>query len=136
MGPFAENQIVIGYTPHGAGSPTDPTALNDISTVSGATNALLLNQNYTILNQGEIQTNNNSGDGYTTTNWAASSGNTGAIVNGDHDTWQGIWLEHFKKTELTWNGEYGNVTFLENERPLTVPFDTPSEIGVQPTYGR
>jgi hypothetical protein len=132
MGPFAENQIVIGSTPHGSGSPRDPTALNDISTVSGATNAILLNQNYTILNQGQIQTNNNSGDGYTTTNWTASSGNTGAVVNGDHDTWQGIWLEHFKQTEITWNGEHGDVTFLENERPLTVPFDTPGEIGVQP----
>jgi hypothetical protein len=103
-----------------------------VSSVSGATNAYLLNQNDTILNQAEIQTNNNSGDGYTTANWVASSGNTGAIVNGDHNTWQGIWLEHFKKTEITWNGEYGNVTFLENERPLTVPYDNPGEIGVQP----
>ena len=132
MGPFAHNQVVIGDTPHGAGSRNDPTALTDVSSVSGSTNGFLLNQNYTILNQGEIQTNNNSGDGYTTTNWAASSGNTGAIVNGDHNTWQGIWLEHFKKTEITWNGEYGNVEFLENERPLTVPYDNPGEIGVQP----
>jgi hypothetical protein len=132
LGPFADNQIVIGDTPHRSGSPTDPTTLSDVSSVSGATNAYLLNQNYTILNQGQIQTNNNSGDGYTTANWVASSGNTGAIVNGDHNTWQGIWLEHFKKTEITWNGEYGNVTFLENERPLTVPYDNPGEIGVQP----
>ena len=132
LGPFAANQIVIGDTPHRSGSPTDPTTLSDVSSVSGATNDYLLNQNYTILNQAEIQTNNNSGDGYTTANWVASSGNTGAIVNGDHNTWQGIWLEHFKKTELTWNGEYGNVTFLENERPLTVPYDNPAEIGVQP----
>ncbi len=132
MGPFADNQIVIGDTPHRSGSPIDPTTLSDVSSVSGATNAYLLNQNYTILNQAQIQTNNNSGDGYTTANWVASSGNTGAIVNGDHNTWQGIWLEHFKKTELTWNGQYGNVTFLENERPLTVPFDDPGEIGVQP----
>jgi hypothetical protein len=132
LGPFADNQIVIGDTPHRSGSPTDPTTLSDVSSVSGATNAYLLNQNYTILNQGQIQTNNNSGDGYTTANWVASSGNTGAIVNGDHNTWQGIWLEHFKKTEITWNGEYGNVMFLENERPLTVPYDNPGEIGVQP----
>ncbi len=132
IGPFASNQIVIGTTPGRGGSPIDPTVLNDVSTVSGATNALLLNQNYTIVNQSEIQTNNNSGDGYTTTNWTASDGNSGAIINGDHVTWQGIWLEHFKKTEATWNGEHGNVTFLENERPLTVPFDIPSEIGVQP----
>jgi hypothetical protein len=132
VGPFADNQVVIGDTPHGAGWRNDPTSLTDVSSVSGSTNGFLLNQNYTILNQGQIQTNNNSGDGYTTTNWAASSGNTGAIVNGNHNTWQGIWLEHFKKTEITWNGEHGNVEFLENERPLTVPYDNPGEIGVQP----
>lgn len=130
--PFADNQIVIGQTPHGSGSKTDPTTLSDVSSVSGSTNLYLINQDYTILNQGEIQSNNNSGDGYTTTNWSqASSSDTGAIVNGDHVTWQGIWLEHFKKTELTWNGEYGDVTFLQNERPLTVPYDA-DEIGQQP----
>ena len=89
---------MIGDTPHGAGSRNDPTSLTDVSSVSGAKNGVLLNQDYTILNQGQIQSNNNSGNGYTTTNWTASSGNTGAIVNGDHVTWQGIWLEHFKKT--------------------------------------
>ncbi|MCW2982446.1 MAG: hypothetical protein JWR63_16 [Conexibacter sp.] len=130
--PFAANQIVIGDTPHGAGSQADPTTLNDVSSASGSTNLYLLNQDYTILNQGQIQSNNNSGDGYTTANWTASSSDTGAIVNGDHITWQGIWLEHFKKTQITWNGEYGNVTFLQNERPLTVPYDNPGEIGVQP----
>jgi hypothetical protein len=131
--PFAENQIVIGDTPHGAGSRENPTTLSDVNSVSGSRNLYLLNQDYTILNQGQIQSNNNSGDGYTTTNWTnAASSETGAIVNGDHTTWQGLWLEHFKKTQITWNGEYGDVTFLQNERPLTVPYDNPGEIGQQP----
>jgi hypothetical protein len=131
--PFADNQIVIGETAHGGGSSGDPTTLSDVSSQSGSTNLYLINQDYTILNQGQIQSNNNSGDGYTTTNFAqASSSDTGAIVNGDHVTWQGIWLEHFKKTQITWKGEYGNVTFLQNERPLTVPYDNPAEIGQQP----
>jgi hypothetical protein len=131
--PFAENQIVIGETPHGGGSSTDPTTLSDVSSVSGSRNLYLINQDYTILNEGQIQSNNNSGNGYTTINWAgAASSETGAIVNGDHITWQGIWLEHFKKTQITWNGEDGNVTFLQNERPLTVPFDLPGEVGQQP----
>ena len=54
MGPFADNQVVIGATPRGAGSRNDPTALTDVSSISGSTNGFLLNQNYTILNQGEI----------------------------------------------------------------------------------
>jgi hypothetical protein len=132
MGPFADYQIVIGDTPHGTGSKTDPTTLSDVSSISGAETLYLLNQDHTILNQGQIQTNNNSGNGYTTTNWTAASGTYGAVVNGDHVTWQGIWLEHFKKAQITWNGEDGNVLFLQNERPLTVPYDMPDEFGVQP----
>lgn len=130
--PFAQNQIVIGNTPRASGRSSDPTTFSDVNSVSGSRNLYLINQNYVILNQGEVQSNNNSGDGYTTTNWTAASSETGAIVNGDHVTWQGIWLEHFKKTEVTWNGEFGNITFLQNERPLTVPYDIPAEIGVQP----
>src|SRR4051794_966499 len=130
--PFAENQVVIGDTPHGAGSKTDPTSLNDISSVSGAKTDVLINQDYVVMNQGQIQSNNNSGNGYTTTNWAADSSTYGMVVNGDHFTWEGIWLEHFKKTQVTWNGEDGQVLFFQNERPLTVPFDVPGEIGVQP----
>src|SRR4051794_14031860 len=130
--PFAENQVVIGDTPHGAGSKTNPTSLNDISSVSGAKTDVLVNQDYVVMNQGQIQSNNNSGNGYTTTNWLAESSNYGMVVNGDHVMWQGIWLEHFKKTQVTWNGEDGQVLFFQNERPLTVPFDVPGEIGVQP----
>jgi hypothetical protein len=132
MGPFAADQVVIGDTPHGAGSKTDPTSLNDVSSVSGATTDFLLNQDYVIMDQAEIQTNNNSGAGYTTTNWTASDGNIGVVVNGDHNTWQGIWLEHFKQTEAVWNGESGQVLFLENEKPLTIAVDFPAEIGLQP----
>jgi hypothetical protein len=130
--PFADNQIVIGTSARKTGSASNPTSFTDVNTVSGSQNDYLINQNYVILNQGEIQTNNNSGDGYTETNWVAKDGESGAIVNGNHVTWQGIWLEHFKKTEATWNGNSGTVQFLENERPLTVPFDTTTEVGVQP----
>ena len=130
--PFAQNQIVLGDTPHASGRASDPTTLSDVNSTSGSKNLYLINQDYVILNQAELQSNNNSGDGYTTTNWTAASSETGALVNGDYVTWQGIWLEHFKKTEITWKGEFGNVTFLQNERPLTVPYDLPGEIGVQP----
>ncbi|WP_157417505.1 hypothetical protein [Nocardioides sp. Iso805N] len=132
-GPFPANQIVIGNTPGATGSKTDPTTLSDISSVSGANTDELVNQNYVILNQAEIQTNNNSGDGYTTTNWVAqNNGEHGAIVNGDHVTFQGIWLEHFKKEEVIWHGNDGQVMFLQNEWPLTVPYDIPDELGQQP----
>jgi hypothetical protein len=124
-GPFPADQIVIGNTPNATGWRDDPTTLTDVSTVSDATTDELINQNDVLLNQAEIQTNNNGGNGYTLTNWPAqSSGDYGAVVNGDDVTWEGIWLEHFKMTEATWNGQGGQVLFLENELPLTVPFAT------------
>jgi hypothetical protein len=131
-GPYADEQIEIGTTPNASGSRTDPTTLSDVSTISNSTTDELINQNDVLLNQAEIQSNNNSGSGYTTINWPAeSSSDYGVVVNGDNVTWEGIWLEHFKKTEATWNGNGGRVIFLENELPLTIPYSAP---GVQPSF--
>jgi hypothetical protein len=131
-GPYAADQIEIGTKPKATGSPLDPTSLSDVSTVSNSTTDELINQNDVLLNQAEIQSNNNSGSGYTTVNWPAeSSGDYGIVVNGDDVTLEGIWLEHFKMTEATWNGNGGQVIFLENELPLTIPY---SAAGVQPSF--
>ncbi len=131
-GPYAPNQIEIGNTPNAAGQRQDPTSLNDISTISNSTTDELIDQNYVLQNQAEVQSNNNSGNGYTTVNWPAeSSSDYGVVVNGNHVTMEGIWLEHFKMTEATWNGNRGQVIFLENELPLTIPY---SAAGVQPSF--
>lgn len=131
-GPYAAEQIEIGNTPNASGSPTDPTTLSDVSTISNSEKDELINQNDVLLNQAEIQSNNNSGNGYTTINWPAeSSSDYGVVVNGNNVTWEGIWLEHFKKTEAVWNGNDGRVIFLENELPLTIPY---SAQGVQPSF--
>ena len=131
-GPYAAEQIEIGNTPNATGWRSDPTTLSDVSTVSNSTTDELINQNYVLQNQAEIQSNNNGGSGYTTVNWPAeSSSDYGVIVNGKDVTLEGIWLEHFKMTEATWNGNGGQVIFLENELPLTVPY---SAAGVQPSF--
>ena len=131
-GPYAPEQIEIGNTPNATGVWNDPTTLSDVSTISNSESDELINQNDVLLNQAEIQSNNNSGNGYTTINWPAeSSSDYGVVVNGNNVTWQGIWLEHFKKTEAIWNGNDGRVIFLENELPLTIPY---SAAGVQPSF--
>jgi len=131
-GPYAAEQIEIGTRPNATGWRFDPTSLSDVSTVSNSTTDELINQNYVLQNQAEIQSNNNSGSGYTTVNWPAeSSSDYGIVVNGNNVTLEGIWLEHFKMTEATWNGNGGQVIFLENELPLTIPY---SAEGVQPSF--
>ncbi len=119
---YPADQIVIGNTPNATGSPYDPTTLSDVSTISDATTDELINQNYVLQNQAEIQSTGGGTD--TATTWPEANNDYGAVVNGDHVTWEGIWLEHFKKTEATWNGQGGQVVFLENELPFTPPFTT------------
>ena len=45
------------------------------------------------------------------------------VVNGDHVTATGLFVEHYQKTEVIWNGEHGSVTFFQNE----LPYDPPSQ---------
>ena len=116
------DQIVIGTTPNATGSRNDPTTLSDVSTISNATTDELINQNYVLQNQAEIQAT--GGGTYTSTTWSEASNDYGVVVNGNDVTWEGIWLEHFKMTEATWNGQGGRVVFLENELPFTPPFTT------------
>ena len=113
------DQIVIGNRPNATGWRTDPTTLTDISSSSNATTDELINQNYVLQNQAEIQSS--GGGTYTDAQWAAANNDYGAVINGDGVTWEGIWLEHFKMTEATWNGQGGQVVFLENELPFTPP---------------
>ena len=55
--------------------------------------------------------------------WTLNTADTGLIVNGDHVTATGLFVEHYQKTEVIWNGEHGNVTFFQNE----LPYDPPSQ---------
>jgi len=133
---FAAAQIVIGTTPGATGSPADPTTLSDVSTISDATTDEVINQNDVLQNQAEIQA---IGFGtYTASAWAQRAGDYGVVVNGDRVTLEGIWLEHFKKTEATWNGQGGRVVFMENELPFTPPFTAdgvpPSSWSLRPGF--
>ena len=55
--------------------------------------------------------------------WREVIGNQGVIVNGDDVTATGLFVEHFQKHNLTWNGERGRVYFFQNE----LPYDPPSQ---------
>ena len=55
--------------------------------------------------------------------WTDNTADTGLVVNGDHVTATGLFVEHYQKTEVIWNGEHGVVTFFQNEKP----YDPPSQ---------
>ena len=55
--------------------------------------------------------------------WTANTADTGVIVNGDDVTAYGLFVEHYKKTEVLWNGNRGSVVFFQNE----LPYDPPNQ---------
>ena len=55
--------------------------------------------------------------------WTSNTADTGVVVNGDHVTAYGLFVEHYQKNETIWNGNDGTVVFFQNE----MPYDPPSQ---------
>jgi hypothetical protein len=55
--------------------------------------------------------------------WTGNGGDTGVVVNGDHVTAYGLFVEHYEKDEVIWNGKDGTDIFFQNE----MPYDAPSQ---------
>ncbi len=53
--------------------------------------------------------------------WTTNTADTGVIVNGDNVTAYGLFVEHFQKYEVIWNGNNGQDVFFQNEMPYDVP---------------
>ena len=53
--------------------------------------------------------------------WTSDQGNTGLIVNGNNVRAYGLFVEHYQKDEVMWNGQGGEVIFFQNENPYEVP---------------
>ena len=45
----------------------------------------------------------------------------GVVVNGDNVTAYGLFVEHYQKFEVIWNGDGGTVIFFQNEMPYDPP---------------
>ena len=55
--------------------------------------------------------------------WTSNTADTGVVVNGDHVTAYGLFVEHYQKSETIWNGNGGTDVFFQNE----MPYDPPSQ---------
>jgi len=53
--------------------------------------------------------------------WTQNTAPTGVIVDGNDVTAYGLFVEHFQKTEVQWNGQGGEDIFFQNEMPYDVP---------------
>ena len=111
--------------PHNQAS--DPTALQDVffrvggPHVGKATVALEVNSDNTILDDLWIWRADHGVPG--SVGWTVNTADTGLVVNGDHVTATGLFVEHFQKYNVIWNGNDGEVIFFQNE----LPYDPPTQ---------
>ena len=49
--------------------------------------------------------------------WTANTADTGVVVNGDDVTAYGLFVEHYQRYKVIWNGERGRTIFFQNELP-------------------
>ena len=53
--------------------------------------------------------------------WTVNTADTGVVVNGDNVTAYGLFVEHYQKYDVIWNGESGRTIFFQNEMPYDPP---------------
>src|SRR6516225_8971868 len=111
--------------PHNQAS--DPTALQDVffrvggPHVGKATVALEVNSDNTILDDLWIWRADHGVPG--SVGWTVNTADTGLVVNGDQVTATGLFVEHFQKYNVIWNGNEGEDIFFQNE----LPYDPPTQ---------
>src|SRR5438309_249393 len=104
---------------------SDPTALQDVffriggAELGKATSSLVVNSNNVILDDiWAWRADHGVGVG-----WNSNTADTGVIVNGDDVDAYGLFVEHYQKFEVIWNGRNGEDVFFQNE----MPYDPPSQ---------
>ncbi|MFJ8826722.1 RICIN domain-containing protein [Streptomyces sp. NPDC102467] len=117
--------VQIGPAGSSAGHAADPTQLSDVfiriggATVGKATNSLVINSAHTVIDHTWIWRADHGNGG--TVGWTSNTADTGLVVNGADVTAYGLFVEHFQKTQVIWNGNGGRTYFFQNEMPYDPP---------------
>jgi hypothetical protein len=109
--------------------PDNTNALHDVyfriggAHVGKATVSLEVNADNTILdNIWAWRADHGTGVG-----WTSNTADTGLVVNGDDVIATGLFVEHYQKNEVVWNGENGRTIMFQNE----MPYDPPNQAAWQ-----
>ena len=104
---------------------SDPAVLSDVffriggAAAGSATNSLVVNSSNVILDDiWAWRADHGNGVG-----WTVNTADTGVVVNGNNVTAYGLFVEHYQKHEVIWNGNGGTDVFFQNE----MPYDPPSQ---------
>ncbi|WP_412074561.1 ricin-type beta-trefoil lectin domain protein [Streptomyces sp. col6] len=117
----------IGPDGSSANHAANPVTLNDVffriggATVGKATQSLVVNTSNTIIDHTWIWRADHGNGG--TVGWNTNTADTGLVVNGQNVTAYGLFVEHYQKTQVIWNGNGGRTYFFQNE----LPYDPPNQ---------
>jgi hypothetical protein len=107
----------------------DPTALQDVffriggPHVGKATESLEVNSDNVILDDiWAWRADHGSGVG-----WTSNTADNGVVVNGDNVIATGLFVEHYQRYDVVWNGENGKTIMFQNE----MPYDPPNQAAWQ-----
>jgi hypothetical protein len=116
--------LTVGPSGASASHAANPPSVQDVFFRIGgagpgsATNSLVVNSNNTLIDHiWAWRADHGSGVG-----WTTNTADTGLIVNGANVLAYGLFVEHYQKYEVVWNGNGGRTIFLQNE----MPYDPPS----------
>ena len=86
-----------------------------------ATSSLVVNANDTIVDDIWAWRADHGNSG--TVGWTTNTADNGMTVNGSNVEATGLFVEHYQKAEVAWNGQNGKIIFFQNE----MPYDPPSQ---------
>jgi hypothetical protein len=123
-GPKSSPSLLEVGTKHAHKSdPNDPTTLSDVffriggAAAGKAETSLVVNSDDVLLDDiWAWRADHGNGVG-----WTVNTADTGVVVNGDDVTAYGLFVEHYQRYDLVWNGERGRTIFFQNEMPYDPP---------------
>ncbi|WP_248962797.1 discoidin domain-containing protein [Sphaerisporangium perillae] len=115
--------LQIGPNGSSAGHAANPASIQDVFFRIGgagagrATTSLVVNSHNTLIDHiWAWRADHGAGVG-----WTTNPADTGLIVNGNNVTAYGLFVEHYQKYEVIWNGQGGRTIFFQNEMPYDPP---------------
>ncbi|MFE1925316.1 coagulation factor 5/8 type domain-containing protein [Streptomyces asoensis] len=107
----------------------DPTTVQDVFVRIGgagagrATTSMVVNNRHTIVDHTWVwRADHGEGVG-----WETNRADYGVVVNGDDVLATGLFVEHFNKYDVQWNGQRGRTIFFQNEKA----YDAPDQAAIQ-----
>ena len=116
--------LTVGTVGSHVNHAANPTSVQDVffrigGAVAGkSTTSLIVNSDHTLIDHIWAW---RADHGNAPTGWTINTADTGLIVNGNNVLATGLFVEHYQKYEVIWNGNGGKTIFFQNEKPYDVP---------------